>query len=180
MCVVCMHVAFVTPMFPRLVITLMFVCQANCPLRFVFVIFLQGTIVQSLVNRFKEFNRVKKERKPAVHKVDPSTGTHPPPLKRCLTNPVVPEGEDETSFERHNKQIKAELKKSRGPSQVVLKNLVDRSYAMRRNDVLANSYGISDIFKKYPFLSEPDQVCVHYLFEGIYYYIHFVTFLVFL
>ena len=133
--------------------------------------FLQGTIVQSLVNRFKEFNRVKKERKPAVHKVDPSTGTHPPPLKRCLTNPVVPEGEDETSFERHNKQI---------GSSVVLKNLVDHSYAMRRNDVLANSYGISDIFKKYPFLSEPDQVCVHYLFEGIYYYIHFVTFLVFL
>ena len=116
---------------------------------------------------FKEFNRVKKERKPITTDSEivgnPSTEVvgNPlsiPKLKRKATYPVVPDGEDQTSFERHNRQIKLELKKTR-PNQVVLQDLISRSYAMRRIDILENGYSVTEIFKMYPFLSKRDQVC---------------------
>ena len=79
-----------------------------------------------------------------------------------MTLPVVPDGEDKTSFERHNRVIRAELKKTR-PNATVLKDIISRSYAMRRIDVLENSYSLTEVFDKYPFLADPDQVWLIFL-----------------
>ena len=78
-------------------------------------------------------------------------------MKRSITIPVIPEGEDQTSFGRHNRMIQAEMKKSR-PNFTVLRELVSRSYAMRRIDLLENTYSLTEVFNKYPFLAESDHV----------------------
>ena len=39
--------------------------------------------------------------------------SHIPTLKQKPTYPVIPEGEDKTSFDRHNRQIKTELDQTR-------------------------------------------------------------------
>ena len=48
-------------------------------------------------------------------------------------------------------------------NQVVLKDLISHSYAMRCIDVLSNDYGVSQIFEKYPFLSKTEEVDAHLL-----------------
>ena len=71
--------------------------------------------------------------------------------------PVIPEGEDQTSFARHNHRIQLEMKKTR-PNLAVINDLISHSFAMRRHDILDNSYDLETVFQKYPFLREPEQV----------------------
>ena len=69
----------------------------------IIIIIILIAIVQTLINRFKEFNRVKKERKHSIGNdaASPDDTKKPVKVKRMLTYPVLPEGEDETSFERY-------------------------------------------------------------------------------
>ena len=117
-------------------------------------------IVQALTNRFKEFRRNKKPSapKPSKSKVIPSTSKQQSP-GRMIAIPDVPDGEDETSFIRHNKLIKSEMAKGNKKNSVVLGDLIKQSFAMRRRDILENSYHVQIILGKYPFLKEPNQVC---------------------
>ena len=72
--------------------------------------------------------------------------------------PTVPPGEDSVSFERHNKILRAEFKKSK-PNGNVISDLMGRSFALRRKDVLANSFDLETLFGKFPFLQDSDKVC---------------------
>ena len=65
-------------------------------------------------------------------------------------------GEDATSFERHNRLICAEYRKS-APNKFVINELADLSFTMRREDIL-NLNSIQEVLTKYPFLKEEDEV----------------------
>lgn len=70
-------------------------------------------------------------------------------VKRKFVVPDIPIGEDQTSFEKHNKVIRAEMKKTKGGNATVLKELVQLTYAMRRKDISTNPCDISHLFEKY-------------------------------
>ncbi len=71
--------------------------------------------------------------------------------------PVVPPGEDETSFKRHNKILIMESKKTH-PNLGIVNPLMERTFAFRRADILSNGGDVVTIFCKYPFLQSADQV----------------------
>ena len=121
--------------------------------------------MQALINRFKEFRRCRKPLTPKMTTPKPTKTVPPvskqqPPGSMVLTIPDVPVGEDETSFTRHNKQIKSEMAKGHKKNNVVLDDLIAQSFAMRRRDILDNSYHVNVILEKYPFLRHPSQVCI--------------------
>ena len=60
------------------------------------------------------------------------------------------------SFQRHNKIICAEYKKS-VPNKSVVDELASLSFAMRRADIL-DVKSVMEVFIKYPFLREEDEV----------------------
>ena len=98
--------------------------------------------MQALINRFKEFRRCKKlsTPKPSTSTTKPVKNTSKQPSPgRMLSTPDIPDGEDETSFARHNKQIKAEIAKGSRKNNVVLGSLIEQSFAMRRRDILVYS-----------------------------------------
>lgn len=84
----------------------------------------------------------------------------------------VPDGEDETSFERHNKLIRTELAKKGKGKKAVLDDLIYQSFAMRRKDISNNIRHSQVLLEKYPFLKKPDEViqCNVYIILG---FLHF-------
>ncbi len=113
----------------------------------------------SLVNRFKNFRRNKGERgvkekhcspRPEKRKLP---GTSRPPSEL-----IPPPGEDEVSFLRHSKALQAEFKKKTRNYHVV-EELMQRSFAHRRKDIMEHTDDLETLFQKYPFLQECDQVC---------------------
>ena len=77
--------------------------------------------------------------------------------------PSVPAGEDEVSFQRHNRVLKAEFSKSRHNKQIV-SELMNVTFPMRRADILLSPCNINKILKKYPFL-QTDFVSTSSLFK---------------
>lgn len=112
--------------------------------------------MQTLINRFKEFRRLKTVRNPSSNKSSGSTSSDIKPT--VLPSPTIPAGEDETSFERHNNQIKAEFSKKGKRNQAVLTALIAQTFPMRRKDITESPCHSSEILVKYPFLKEGDQV----------------------
>ena len=80
----------------------------------------------------------------------------PPGLDSIMKPPSIPAGEDTHSFKRH-KVLLLESKKTH-PSMRIVGDLMERTFAFRRNDILTNSYDISSIMSKYPFLQNTEQV----------------------
>ena len=81
----------------------------------------------------------------------------------------VPDGEDDTSFDEHNKLLKAYAESSSKPSskkrnEANVKDLMEMSFAMRRNDILLKGDSFQTL-KKYPCLKSPQHVrigiCMH-------------------
>lgn len=70
--------------------------------------------------------------------------------------PAIPAGEDENSFERHNRTLKAEYSKANRNGKMV-DELMERIYPMRRQDILAQGHSYDPV-AKYPFLQVADQV----------------------
>ena len=68
----------------------------------------------------------------------------------------VPAGEDQTSFERHNRLLAIEYSKTKR-NETVVKELMKLSYPMRRNDILENGHTIN-LLQKYPFLQTKEHV----------------------
>ena len=99
----------------------------------------QGGIVQSLIDRFMQFRRTKKDQLRFTPK---ATAIVAKPIVQSLTAvlqiPTTPAGEDKLSFERHSKAILSEMKKARGGNATVINDLVNRTYPMRRQDILLN------------------------------------------
>lgn len=106
------------------------------------------------MNRFKEFRRSPKVVKPPVeskskHSPRSEAKAKQPGCDLIMKSPTVPPGEDDTSFKRHNKLLIMESKKSH-PNMAVVSNLMDRSFALRRSDILTKSCDITTLFTKYP------------------------------
>lgn len=72
----------------------------------------------------------------------------------------VPDGEDEALFARHNRALKAEQKKVK-PNRTVVKELMNMSYEMRRNDILSQGKPLVQLLDDYPFLGHYDEVCAY-------------------
>ena len=75
-----------------------------------------------------------------------------------LELPPVPDGEDQTSFDRHNRVLKAEYSKSNPNVKMVQELMI--TFPMRRRDILSDSHSF-DPLKKYPYLQQPSHVSVH-------------------
>ena len=59
----------------------------------------------------------------------------------------------------HNKVLQMEYKKSKS-NMAVVTSLMERTYAFRRADILANPSVKTEILSKYPFLQNVEQVCI--------------------
>ena len=70
---------------------------------------------------------------------------------------VIIIGEDNVSFENHNKLILIEYQKS-SPNKIVVDDLVELSFAMRREDMTLNPLEMKQTLKKYPFFREEKMV----------------------
>lgn len=125
----------------------------------------------SLVNCFKNFRRKRGHKCTIKPKQSATTSGKSPGIVRQLRQPAIVPGEDVTSFERHNKVLQAEFKKSNHNAQVVCE-LMDRTFAFRRQDILAHTYDLQSLFEKYPFVQECEQVCWHLLNVTVYIYIY--------
>ena len=113
-----------------------------------------------MINRFKEFRRLPRnptesDKEKNLVKENPKM----PGVDAIMKPPIIPPGEDQTSFERHNKRLVLEFKKAQ-PNIPIVTELMDLSYAMRRQDIFKNSYSITEILEHYPFLQFCDQVRV--------------------
>lgn len=90
------------------------------------------------------------KKKAPAHKTPGGTVPSLPPL-------TPTPGEDKTPFARHTKALQAEYVK-KNPNKQVISELMDRSFPQRRMDIKNNSYDLSTVFKRYPFLQKSDQV----------------------
>ena len=93
------------------------------------------------------------EDKAVKHKKSP--GVHNP-----LALPDIPKGEDDVSFERHNRILCTEWSKT-NRNAMLIKELMDRTFAMRRREIVDNPCDVQSLFKKFPFLQQSDQVKQH-------------------
>ena len=82
-----------------------------------------------LINRFKEFRREKKVRQDTKPGPKKMASPKRPGITLSLPSIEVSAGEDEFSFTQHNKCIQSEYKK-RHPNKVVVRDIMDRSFAM--------------------------------------------------
>ena len=76
-----------------------------------------------------------------------------------LALPEIPPGEDDVSFKRHNRILQAEWHKPKR-NIMVIEELMEKTFAMRRREILSNSCNVQTLFKKFPFLQDPEQVIV--------------------
>ena len=122
---------------------------------------MQGAIVKALENRFKERRRKKKPRK--IKQESVGIAAPPPPTRKLKAFELaeIPEGEDQTSFERHCRVLKAEYGKP-NPNGKTGQQLMTLTFPMRRRDILSEGHTF-DPLKKYPFLQQPSHVSTHIL-----------------
>lgn len=117
--------------------------------------------MRSLVNRFKEFRRPKKPRsRPSVASTPAKCGNFPgksPGIMNTIKSPAIPPGEDCISYGRHIKVLQVEFKKTNRNSHV-LESLMERTFAMRREEIMEKGYEMNVLFDRFPFLQEVEQV----------------------
>ena len=63
--------------------------------------------------------------------------------------PMIPEGEDRQSHDRHLRILKVECGKVHQNSYNI-QQLMERTFAFRRSDVVSNSVLTADLLKRYP------------------------------
>ncbi len=117
---------------------------------------LQGAIVMGLKNRFKERRRVKKPRtsSPMV----PMRKQTKKPSVKIHELPDVPDGEDATSFERHNRMLTIEFSKPT-PNNCNVEQIMKITYPMRRRDIIEFGHMKDyNALVKYPFLQDSFHV----------------------
>ena len=113
--------------------------------------------MRSLVNRFKEFLRPRKPRIPSSAKGTEKRIGRRPGITNTVKNPVPLPGEDSVSFERHTKALQIEYKKT-NRNTAVIDDLMTRSFALRRAEILEKECDLPALFNKFPLLQEVDQV----------------------
>ena len=104
----------------------------------------QDALVRSLVNRFKEFRRPKKlrdrpcEKKTILSRVGKAPGITNS-LKQPVSLPVMRLGI------RHTKALQVEFKKT-NRNCALIGDLMERSFAMRRMEILENNYSLNILY----------------------------------
>lgn len=88
----------------------------------------------------------KEGRSLVLHKAGKSPGS-----VDLMKLPPIPAGEDEVSFQRHNRVLRAEFAKAHHNKQIV-SELMSITFSMRRADILQSPCDINSILEKYPFL----------------------------
>ena len=138
--------------------------MSNSFLGIIMHVLVQGAIITSLQNRFKEFRRDRKVRRETTEETSVSTETRKKPAtvqqspSKCwMQAPAIPDGEDEFSFNRFSSQLREEAKR-RNPREEVVQPLMATTFAQRRRDILNFPAAIHDTLQKYPFLSNQDEV----------------------
>ena len=63
------------------------------------------------------------------------------------------------SFQRHNRILQAEWHKPKR-NVMVVEELMECTFVMRRQEILLNSCNVQTLLKKFPFLQDPEQVIV--------------------
>ena len=117
---------------------------------------MQSWIVTGLSNRLKERRKPHVPKKPHSE-TQPMTKIEKPKRPAISQNQlVVPAGEDQTSFARHNRLLAIEFSRTKR-NETVAKELMKMSYEMRRNDILENGHTIN-VLEKYPFLQTIEHV----------------------
>ena len=77
----------------------------------------------------------------------------------CSSPAKIQLGRDDISFQRHNRVLQAEWSKVKW-NVMVVGELMERTFPMRRREILDNSCNVQTLFKKFPFLQDPEQVIV--------------------
>ena len=117
--------------------------------------------MSALKERFREFRRTKSGNclaLPSGHKVEyffkasRIISDKYGPRKKKIKLDERPAGEDEVSFARHNRRIKAESIKPH-PNRGIVKELMKVIYAIRREDINDNCKTVVEILNDYPFLN---------------------------
>jgi hypothetical protein len=125
-----------------------------------------GGIVQSLMNRFKEFRRPS----PLVtDSPSPPTLSSKKPIKRKSPGitqiprrpPLFSPGEDAVSLERHNNLLKAEFKKKKRNSTLMC-DLINKTFPLRRQTILDEPLSLDSMFERFPFLQDIEQVMMEF------------------
>ena len=80
-----------------------------------------------------------------------------PGIINSVKQPVPPPGEDRVSYERHTKALQAEFKKT-NRNNALVSDLMERSFAMRRMEILENNYSLTALLSRFPLLQEADEV----------------------
>ncbi len=116
--------------------------------------------METLINRFKEMRRPPKSKSNSSDSIKVHVKREvkrSPGISKPLSVLEIPAGEDSVSFERHNRVLRTEWTKSNRNAMLV-EQLMDRTFAMRRRDILDTSTDVQTILAKYPFLQDPEQV----------------------
>ena len=71
--------------------------------------------------------------------------------------PIVVDGEDEASYERHVKLLSLEYKKAK-PNKHSVTELMKRTFSFRRRRILAGDLSMEMLLKRYPPLKEYSQI----------------------
>lgn len=88
------------------------------------------------------------------------SGTSAPAKKVMPAAPIVslsPIGEDEASLQRHKKKLKDEMKRV-SPNKQIVRELMKRTYELRRKEIMECTGTIHDILLSYPALKDSGEV----------------------
>ena len=116
-------------------------------------------IITGLVNRLKERRKPPRKASSVTKAIVKKEEPKKPAINQNQVE--IPAGEDNTSFERHNRLLSIEYSKTKR-NEANVKELMKISFAMRRNDILENGHSF-DILQKYPFLQIHEHVRYTYL-----------------
>ena len=72
--------------------------------------------------------------------------------------PLVPAGENDVTFKDHIKRIQQECEKTSSINQSLVRDLMDRTFALRRRAVILDKVPTKDLLKDFPCLKWPGQV----------------------
>ena len=129
--------------------------------------FIQGAIVVQLTNRFKNFRSERKSHNTQPHsskRKQTDVAKKQPGDYSVIPTVKIEEGEDEFSFQQHQKRLKAEQKKCQLDDSLV-DDLMTQSFGMRMKHITENGYsGVQAQFEVYPFFQDYIQIfglCMH-------------------
>lgn len=85
-----------------------------------------------------------------------------PRMPTAPATPLYMCGEDDASIARHCKMLTSEMKRV-NPNRQVIKQLMAKTFTLRRRQILEGMGTVQDIIKVYPALKYPEEVSIPFL-----------------